>query len=656
MAYKGRAAALYLLFFVFLTFSLVTRTFLLVKALPNLDPTLFLLAKIYGVGFFFDCVTFCYFAIPFFLYGLFVPDRVFGWRPAALAGFFIVTFLLMFNLVAEYVFFDEFGTRFNFIAVDYLIYTNEVIRNIWESYPIGKILGGLFILNLLILFGIRRYLDTVCRSVTTLGQRLKKGAALLALPILAFAFVHLSWTSISVNNYANELAGNGIYSLFAAFGANELDYDTFYATRDIGTIMAGLREMLKDDDEQYLKADTRDVSRHVRPGGTEKRLNVIVVVEESLSAEYLGVFGSASGLTPNLDHLARKSLLFTNLYATGTRTVRGLEAVTLSMPPLPGSSMVKRPNNENLFSWGTVMQAKGYDTRFIYGGRGYFDNMNYFYSHNGFSVVDKADFSRNEITFENAWGVCDEDLFRKVVREANASYSRHAPFFSIVMTTSNHRPFTYPGGKVSVPSGSGREGGVMYADYAIGRLMAEAGKQPWFDRTVFVIVADHCAGSARKFALPVEHYRIPLIIYSPSNVEPRRVDTVASQIDVAPTVLGLLRFDYASRFMGRDILDEDVGRPRAFISTYEKLGYLEDGKLLVLSPKKEVSCYRFDTLNGKTSDLPFQEKLLQHALGYYQGANYIYKNGLDHIDVLTRTDTIPHHAQRHHEENRPTKS
>jgi phosphoglycerol transferase MdoB-like AlkP superfamily enzyme len=654
MAYKGRAGALYLLFFVFLTFSLVTRTFLLVKALPNLDPTLFLLAKIYGVGFFFDCVTFSYFAIPFFLYGLFVPDRVFGWKPAARLGFFIVTYLLMFNLVAEYVFFDEFGSRFNFIAVDYLIYTNEVVRNIWESYPIGRILGALFILNIFILLGIWKYLDKACTTVTTLGQRLKKEVVFLALPLLVCLCVDLSWTSISPNNYANELAGNGIYSLFAAFRANELDYDTFYATRDNGKTLAGLREMLKDEDEQFLKTDGRDVSREVRPGGTEKRLNVIVVVEESLSAEYLGAFGKVSGLTPNLDNLARNSLFFTNLYATGTRTVRGLEAITLSMPPLPGSSVVKRLHNENLFSWGTLMKAKGYDSRFIYGGRGYFDNMNYFFSHNGFTVVDKADFNSNEITFENAWGVCDEDLFRKVVREANVSFSRHAPFFSIVMTTSNHRPFTYPGGRVSVPSGSGREGGVMYADYAIGRLMAEARKQPWFDRTVFVIVADHCAGSARKYALPVENYRIPLIVYSPSNLEPRKVDTVASQIDIAPTVLGLLRFSYPSQFIGRDILDEDVGQPRAFISTYEKLGYLEDGRLLILSPKKGVSCYRFDALNGKTTEMAFQEKLLQHALGYYQGANYLYKHRTAYLlDTVPGKIGIPHIVQRHHEGKRP---
>ena len=330
--------------------------------------------------------------------------------------------------------------------------------------------------------------------------------------------------------------------------------------------------------------------------------------------------------------------------------MRGLEAITLSMPPLPGCSVVKRPDNKNLFSWGEVMKAKGYDTRFIYGGHGYFDNMNYFFSHNGFGIVDRSDFSNTEITFENAWGVCDEDLFRKVIREANSScYAAHQPFFSIVMTTSNHRPFTYPQGKIYVPSGSGREGGVMYADYAIGRLMAEARTRDWFDKTVFVIVADHCASSARKYALPVRDYRIPLIIYSPSHVVPSRMESVASQIDVAPTVLGLLNFTYISRFIGRDILDEDAGPRRAFISTYEKLGYLEDGRLLVLSPKKGVACYRFDIRSGETKEIPLQEELLRDAVGFYQGTNYLYKNRLDRFDTAPAlgSSTHPRYAKRH---------
>jgi len=639
MQFKGRTGTLLLFFLTFQIFSLITRTVLLIKALPNLDLNFILLTKVLAVGFFFDCVTFSYAALPFLLYAIIVPDRIFRWRPILWSAFFLTTYALLFNLVAEYVFFDEFGTRYNFIAIDYLIYTTEVVRNIWESYPVVWIFGTIFLLNTAVFLGVKRSLDQCCETTTTLGTRLRSGSLFMLLPVLAWLCVDLSWADVSRNNYANELAANGLYSIAAAFRNNELDYDRFYAGGETKLVFERLRGMLKDEDEYFLHKTGTDISRTIRPEGFEKKLNVIVIVEESLSADFLGTFGNRLNLTPNLDRIASQSLLFTNLFATGTRTVRGLEALTLSIPPLPGCSMVKRPNNENLFSWGTVMKNKGYDTKFIYGGRGYFDNMNYFFSHNGFSIVDKADFRDTEKTFENAWGVCDEDLFGKVIREANKSFSQHKPFFSIVMTTSNHRPFTYPSGKVYVPTGSGREGGVMYADYAIGRLDVEARKQPWFNQTMFVIVADHCAESARKFALPVQKYHIPLIVYSPALIAPRQVDAMASQIDVAPTVLGLLNFSYTSRFVGRDILDEDAGPRRAFISTYEKLGYLQDDKLLVLSPKKEISFYRCDMRAGKTTEVPLQDAYLQDALGYYQGTNQLFRNrqfqGTTSTDILT---------------------
>ncbi|HET6420956.1 MAG TPA: LTA synthase family protein [Geobacteraceae bacterium] len=646
MKFKGRAGLLYLLFLVFMAFSFVTRSVLLVKAFHNLDPSPLLLTKIFAVGFFFDSVTFSYFAIPLALYAILVPDRVYRCRPLARAGIFICTYLLMFNAVAEYVFFDEFGTRYNFIAIDYLVYTTEVIRNIIESYPVRWIFSSLLVVNILLFLCIRKYVDQACQTTTTFRQRLMLGGIFSLLPVMAYLWVDLSWTSISPNNYADELAGNGIYNLVAAFRNNELDYDTFYVTRDTKQVLGRLRDDIKDEDEKFLADDGRDISRFVQAEGTEQRLNVIVIVEESLSAEFLGVFGNSRGLTPNIDRIAKESMLFTNFFATGTRTVRGLEAVTLSIPPLPGCSLVKRPNNEGLFSWGGIMKLKGYDNKFIYGGRGYFDNMNYFFSHNGFGIVDKTDFGRDEMTFDNAWGVCDEDLFRKVIREANKSYVLHKPFFSIVMTTSNHRPFTYPAGRIPVPSGTGREGGVMYADYSIGRLVAEARKQPWFNRTVFVFVADHCAGSARKIALPIHNYRIPLIIYSPSHIKPARVATLASQIDVAPTVLGLLNFSYPSRFIGRDILDSDAGPARAFISTYEKLGLLEEDKLVVLSPKKEVSFYRCDPRDDNTTEIPRQEMLFQDALAFYQGTSYLYKNGLDRLNNIPVKQSM-HYAKGH---------
>ena len=655
MIFKGRAGSLYLFSLIFLVISFITRVVLLVKALPNLDLTALLLAKIFAVGFFFDCVTFSYFAIPFFLYALFVPDRIFRWRPILWLATFLFTYALLFNIVSEYIFFNEFGTRYNFIAIDYLIYTTEVIRNIWESYPVIWIFGTIFVLNIFVFLFLRKFIDQARDTVTTLGTRLKRGAIFILLPAMSFLFVDHSWNNISPNNYADELASNGIYSLASAFRNNELDYNNFYASGDPKQVVGKLKNMLKDDDEIFQKKNSMDITRTIETKGPEKKLNVIVIVEESLSAEFLGTFGNKLKLTPNLDRLASKSLLFTNLFATGTRTVRGLEAITLSVPPLPGRSIIKRPHNENLFSWGMVMKDKGYDNKFIYGGHGYFDNMNYFFSHNGFGIVDRSDFSDSEKTFENAWGVCDEDLFGKVIQEANKSYSQHKPFFSIVMTTSNHRPFSYPPGKIWIPSKQGREGGVMYADYAIGRLLAQARKEPWFDKTVFVIVADHCGSSARQYALPIQRYRIPLYIYSPANIAPRRINTMSSQIDIAPTVLSLLNFGYTSRFVGRDILDDDDGSPRAFISTYEKLGFLKDDKLLVLSPKKIVSFYTCNLLKGKTTEIPLQNAYLQDALGYYQGTNYLYQNKLDYGEVSPRVltpDKTSHVAKKTNKNSR----
>jgi phosphoglycerol transferase MdoB-like AlkP superfamily enzyme len=588
----------------------------------------------YAVGFFFDCVTFSYFAIPFVLVAVILPDRVFNstfFRICSYAVWFAVTYLMLFNMVAEYTFFDEFATRFNFIAVDYLIYTNEVISNIRESYPVNAILVALLLLNIFAFLPVKKHLSHSFMHKSSIVSRLKVGAAFLVLPVLSFVAVELSLTQISPNNYANELCGNGIYCLFSAFRNNELDFNKFYVTRDDKEVLAHLRGLLQEKSSRFVSKEGPSVSRIIQPEGTEKHLNIVLVVEESLSAEYLTSFGNNMGITPNLDKLAKESLFFTHLYATGTRTVRGLEALTLSMPPLPGTSVVKRPKNENFVSWGSITKEKGYDNKFIYAGHGYFDNMNYFYANNGFATVDRTNFAKDEITFTNAWGVCDEDLFLKVIKEADQSFAGKKPFFSVVMTTSNHRPFTYPDGKIDIPSHSGRPGGVKYADYAIGRLLAEAKKKPWFNDTIFIIVADHCAGSAAKLALPIKNYEIPLFIYAPAHIKPQVVDRMMSQIDVAPTVLGLLNMKYSSAFIGKDVLTTDSWSERAFISTYQKLGYIQDDKLAVLGPKKEADYFSFVRKDGATTVLKPQEDLLMNTLAYIQGTNYIYKNRLNRL-------------------------
>jgi phosphoglycerol transferase MdoB-like AlkP superfamily enzyme len=200
------------------------------------------------------------------------------------------------------------------------------------------------------------------------------------------------------------------------------------------------------------------------------------------------------------------------------------------------------------------------------------------------------------------------------------------------MTTSNHRPFTYPDGKIDIPSHTGRSGGVKYADYALGRLLSEAKKKPWFKDTIFVIVADHCAGSAAKLALPIKNYEIPFFIYAPALVKPQVVDKMMSQIDVAPTVLGLLNMKYTSAFIGKNILTDDVWSERAFISTYQKLGYIHDDTLVILGPKKEAEYFSFTRKDGATTVIKANDDLLTDTLAYFQGTNHMYKNRLNRLN------------------------
>jgi len=631
---KDRRGLFFNFLLLFLGFSLLTRLTLLVMAWPELDGGLWVLLKIFGAGLVYDCAAFTWPGAALALYLVAVPERVYShiWhRPVMYAAFFGAAFLLAFNLAAEYYFFYEFGVRYNFIAVDYLVYTNEVVGNIRESYnlPVVLPLVGALAAGSLWLFG--RRLSFCFANPLPLKRRLAWGLPALALPALAFLLLDGRFAQVSKNEFANEVAMNGLYSFGSAFLNNELPYEKFYASIDQAAAFKTLRAGLAQPGISF-KGDELDILRAVKGRGPLKKLNVVVIVEESLSAEYLKAFGAARGdALPNLDALAAKSLFFKRYYAAGTRTVRGLEAMTLSIPPLPGTSIVKRPDNGDFFSWGSVMRGLGYASKYIYAGYGYFDNMNAFYSGNGFGIVDRANFSKDEITFANIWGVCDGDLLSKTLKEADADHSAGKPFFYMVMTTTNHRPFTYPEGKIDIPpSSQSRRGALKYSDYAIGEFLAAAEKKPWFKDTVFVITADHCANSAGKAEIPVRNYHIPLFIYSPAHVKPGEVGTLAAQADLAPTVLGLKNASHHSLFVGRDLL---AGKPEghAFLSTFQKMGLLRDGQLAVLGPKKYLKTYKWDEAAKTIAETPEDKTLEEEAVSFYQGANYVYKKRLNRL-------------------------
>jgi glucan phosphoethanolaminetransferase (alkaline phosphatase superfamily) len=336
---------------IFLLTAFLSRSVLLGLSWPVIDTGIHSLSKIYLVGLFFDLVAFTYFMIPIVLILLFLPDR-FLTRGILYILFFLVFFIILFNGVSEYFFWEEFGVRYNFIAVDYLVYTTEVLGNINESYPIPYLVAAIFVVNLFCIFLLirSRKLNAITQSKSTFRNRSVISLALLLFPVLSYFTVDYSLAEKSGNRYNSELSKNGIYSLFAAFFSNELDYETFYAKRSNADNFKDLNMLLKSANSTAKGTDEFDINRQITNTGEEKKYNIVFITVESLSANFFEYMGGKRGkCTPNLDSLVKKSLLFTNFYAVGTRTIWGLEAVALSAPPKPGQSVIKRANNENVF-------------------------------------------------------------------------------------------------------------------------------------------------------------------------------------------------------------------------------------------------------------------------------------------------------------------
>jgi len=632
----NRFGGILLLYVVFIGISFISRTVLLLMSLVNVSLNPLSLLWAYGAGLFMDTVAFSYFMIPFVLFLTFISDRFFNspiYKKISITFYFATFYILLFNGVAEYFFWEEFGVRYNFIAIDYLIYTTEVLGNIRESYPMPILISAILIADIaLTYFIVKKKLMVIwLESKSTIKQRMLGGFILLIIPILSFILIKNSTVEITKNHYNNELAKNGIHSLFAAFLNNELDYETFYATQNEKENFNQLHSMLKSENSEYLNNETFDITRKITNSGEEKRYNIVFITVESLSAKFLGYKGGED--TPYLNAIADSSMLFTNLYAIGTRTIYGLEAATLGAPPKPGQSVIKRANNENMYSLGQVFKERGYHLKYIYGGYGYFDNMNYFFSHNGYEIVDRNDLAKDEITFANTWGACDQDIFNRTLKECDKSFAMNQPFLNHIMTTSNHRPFTYPEGIIDIPSHTSRAGGVKYCDFAIGEFIKKASLKPWFKNTVFVILADHCAGSAGQTELPFMEYQIPFIIYNTGLLKPQHIDKICSQIDVGPTLLGLMNWTYKSKFFGKDIIKMMPDEERAFISNYQKLGYIKNNRLTILSPQQKVTNYKIDAQSGEMQPVANDHKLQNEAIIYYQSASYLYKNKLDKWDA-----------------------
>ena len=508
--------------------------------------------------------------------------------------------LLLFLFVGEYFFFEEYASRFNTVAIDYLHYWTEVSGNIGQMYPWKKIvtlcISGAFLIPWLL-----RRLEWPESQVEFPRRARALGVWLVLTAVLAGAASRVS-PQASSERVMNELASNGLASGLVALWTREFDYAHFYPTLPREEAYSRARRLLDSNGAEWSK-DSFSLQRRI-PGSPDRpRLNVVILVQESFGSEFWGCLNLKDGkpekrtLTPALDAIAAKEgLLFTNLLADGNRTVRGLEAILASFPPLPGDAILGRTKSEGCDTLATVLARDGYSTTFMYTGRGLFDNMKPFMLKNGFQrFVEGGDFKSP--TFTTVWGHCDEDLYDGVIAEARTAHASGRPFFITTMSVSNHQPFKFPEGRVD-PKLKGHKAGARYSDVAISRFFEQAKKEEFWKDTIFVVVADHGARVYGSQTVPMLSYEIPLLIVGPAVVkQPARIDTLGCQLDIAPTLLGLIGRPYETVFFGRDLFAPAASR-FALMHHNRSIAMYQNSEMIALSLGKVVE--RFRRVDRKT--------------------------------------------------------
>ena len=628
----------------FLAFAFVVRLFLYFLSINFIDFSFINLIKIFGIGLFYDIGSLSYFLAVYVVYLLLFPSKFYGStldKILTKLSYGLFLFVIIFCFLAEIPFWQEYQRRYNFIAVDYLLYTYEVIENIHQTFPLPLLIGIIII----ILFSVIRFNKKKGAYKNTFENsdsfRTKLIPSIIIFTILSLFHFNIknSQTEIFNNISENELAKSGTYSFFAAYKSNELNFNEFYPTNNSDENYSILRNIITAENDSLI-TQKKDIKRLITNKGIEQKPNIIFICLESLNAEFMPRFGDKETWATAIDSLARKSVFFTNIYATGTRTIRGIEAINLAIPPTPGRSIVKRANNENLFTVGEVLKQKGYTRNFMYGGDCHFDNMANFFGYNGFDIIDRKKQHRlskrlptkririedNEITFENAWAACDGDIYNKLLKLADEQHTNKEPFFNFVMTSYNHQPYTFPKGVINSDENT-RENAVKYTDKTFENFFKIAKNKPWFKNTVFVVMSDHCAYSAGRTEINVKSHHIPAYIFNLKNQVPHEVDKLSSQIDIFPTLFGYLNWTYYTQLFGKDISKMTLKDERAFIGNHRKVGLLKPNKLLILETQKHHSSYLWDKEKNKLTATKTDSIFLKETISYYQSAYELFKNG-----------------------------
>ncbi|MDA1097912.1 MAG: sulfatase-like hydrolase/transferase [Proteobacteria bacterium] len=558
-------------------------------------------------------------------------------RPIGHAIMIAFLFSLIFTFIAEVYFWNEFSDRFNGIAVYYLLFPREVIGNLEESFDLSYYLPLVLIAATAIWWPNRKALGAFLRpAAAPLGtlERIVRLGRTLAFLALAVAIVSALPVRISDNREVDLLATNGLITMAAAALNNDTDYAGVYPTLPPEVTLPILRRIVAQDNTSLLDTveNRYGILRHIDNGAVAKRLNIVLVTEETYGSVFVDSLDNRldDPISPDLDNLARDGLMFTNIYASGDRTVRGLEATETAFPPIPGIATSRRPGADGMHSLPHLLQQFGYGSAVLYGGNPSFDNMGTFWKGIGFDQVWGESDVRHD-SFTTIWGVSDEDLFTEALRRMDEETAKNKPVLLTLMTVSNHRPYKFPQTVIKWDERLGRiQNTARYAQWAFVDFVKRAREKPWFADTVFIFVGDHGTKVNGAAAVPVHSFRVPLLFYAPNHIKPGRDETLGAQIDLIPTLMGLLGISYNSPFFGVDLRRVEKGKGRIAIAHNFSIAYGRPGHIVVLEPNGSVKGYRFKPGTADMQSEAPDPAILREAIAQTQEAHRMFYAGAYH--------------------------
>ena len=581
-----------------------------------------------------DIVSLCYlFGLPALLTVFFHQSSI--WRKILRIWLTLGSVFILFMESATPNFIATFDYRPNRLFIEYLIYPKEVFNMLLTGHLAAMIIS--LVVTILVAWGYWKLSGYAVQNLRPMKWQWRPVAALLVAALtfvgarssLQHRGINPAMVAFSSDNLVNSLVLNSGYSvLYAAqqFKSEEISSES-YGKMPVDEMLATIKKARGRPDSDYI-SDKYPTLTHNQASYQGKPKNIVIILEESLGAQFIGSLGGKP-LSPEFDKLAKQGWLFENLYATGTRSVRGIEAVTAGFTPTPARAVVKLNNSQSgFFTLAELLGKQGYHTSFIYGGEKHFDNMAGFFYGNGFqTIVDQNDYENPKFTA--TWGVSDEDLFDK----ANEMFSRWQtegkPFFSLVFSSSNHDPFEFPQGKIELyeqPQAT-RNNSAKYADYAIGHFFDLAKKSNYWQDTIFLVVADHDSRVAGASLMPINHFHIPGLILG-EGIKPRLDERLVSQIDMAPTLLSLAGISGNYPMIGYD-LTQNVNPNRALMQFDQTQALMNsEHQVVIQQPNKTAEGYIWDPKTQRLQPAQVPEEMKKQALAYALLGSYLYKNRL----------------------------